>query len=196
MGRRVNDGDVNGLKLDKYRNSRFEVEDDEFNRTRYGGVSRATPNTVNGPWAENRGRKSADSIRSQWDGSPFENRKIYNWKKRQGWDEYYDHSYDRGNRNYGGAQLDHEGSHVGKGPRGYKRRDEAIYDDVCEKLELSPAIDASGIEVEVKEGIVYLRGTVDNRRTKRLAELEIENVSGVVDVQNILKIESGQKDLH
>lgn len=194
MGRRVNDGDVTGVKLDKFRNSRFELDDYE-SRVKFGGVSRKTPNTIGGPYQENRGRRSADSVRSKWDGSPFENGKVYNWKNREGWDEYYKNS-DRGNRNYGGNQLDHEGSHVGKGPRGYKRSDESIYEDVCQRLELSPEVDASEIEVSVKEGIVYLTGTVSDRRTKRIAELEVENISGVTDVQNRLSFSSTNEDLH
>lgn len=194
MGRRVNDGDNTGIKLDKFRNSRFELDDYE-SRVKFGGVSRKTPNTIGGPYQENRGRRSADSVRSKWDGSPFENGKVYNWKNREGWDEYYKYS-DRGNRSYGGNQLDHEGSHVGKGPRGYKRSDESIYEDVCQMLELSPEVDASEIEVSVKEGIVYLRGSVSDRRSKRIAELEVENISGVTDVQNRLGFTSTNEDLH
>jgi BON domain len=191
MGRRINDGDKTGLKQDKYRNSRFEVEENRQNSTKYGGVSRATSNTLGGPSAENRGRRSSDSDeRSRWDSSPFENGKLYNWKHRKGWDDYYDYSYDRGSRNYGGGLLDHEGSHIGKGPRGYKRPDKSIYEDVCQTLELSPDVDASDIEVSVKDGIVFLRGTVTDRRSKRYAELAIENISGVHDVQNLLGITS------
>lgn len=194
MSRRVNDGDINGLKLDKFRHSRFEPETRESS-IRFGGVSRATPTTINGPYAENRGRRSPDTVRSQWDGSPFENGRLYNWKNRQGWDEYYEY-HERGNRNHGGRQLDHEGSHFGKGPKGYKRADESIYEDVCQRLELSSQVDASEIEVNVKDGIVYLTGSVQDRRTKRLAELEIENISGVFDVQNQLLIRKTNEELH
>jgi osmotically-inducible protein OsmY len=55
-------------------------------------------------------------------------------------------------------------------------------------LSRSADVDASGIEVTVKEGIVYLNGSVDGRQMKRMAELEIENISGVTDVQNLLAI--------
>lgn len=194
MRRRVND-DTNGIKLDKFRNSRFEP-DEYQNRSKYEGVSRKTANTIGGPYQDNRGRRSADSYRSQWDGSSFEDGQVSeNWKNRQGWDDSYK-NFERGNRSYGGSQLDHEGSHVGKGPRGYKRADKSVYEDVCQMLELSPDVDASNIEVSVKDGIVYLNGTVTDRRSKRMAELEIENLSGVQDVQNLLGIKSQDEGLH
>lgn len=193
MGRRVNDGDRTGMKLDRFRNSDFEFDrDTEVNN--YSGVSRKTINTLGGVFQENRGRRSGDGVRSKWDSSPFENGKVYNWNHRQGWDQYYE-PYDRGNRNYGGAQLDHDGTHFGKGPKGYKRADDAIYDDVCSTLSLSGDVDASDIEVEVKEGVIFLRGSVSDRNTKKMAEFEIENISGVKDVQNYLSIKNN-KDLH
>lgn len=77
--------------------------------------------------------------------------------------------------------------HFGKGPKGYKRNDQRIFEEVSEELYLSRTVDASDIEVEVVEGRVFLRGKVNARETKRLAERAIENVSGVIDVQNELK---------
>lgn len=192
MGRRVNDGDRSGIKQDKFRNSGFEFESEQVNR--YGGVSRKTINTLGGVFQENRGRRNADNIRSKWEGSPFENGKVYNWNHRQGWDQYY-RSYDRSERNHGGAQLDHDGSHFGKGPKGYKRADDAIFEDVCSTLFLSADVDASDIEVEVKDGVIFLRGSVSDRETKKMAEFEIENISGVKDVQNYLVVDNS-KDLH
>jgi hypothetical protein len=54
-----------------------------------------------------------------------------------------------------------------------------------------PDIDASDIEVQVKDGEVTLTGTVDERRTKRMAEDLIERCSGVRDVMNQLKVRQG-----
>jgi osmotically-inducible protein OsmY len=196
MSRRVNDGDRTGLKLDRFRNSRFEYDEDD-NRNDYRGVSYSSPNTLGGSFDENRGRRSGDTRRSQWSGSPFENQREYNWNKRQGWDRYYDQSYDRGNRNHGGAQIGHDlGGHRGRGPRGYKRADDSIYHDVCDTLTMSPDVDASDIEVSVKDGVVFLNGTVSDRGMKKNAELDIENISGVIDVQNLLNFRESGEDLH
>lgn len=78
--------------------------------------------------------------------------------------------------------------YIGKGPKGWKRSDERIVDDVCEILERNPMIDASNIEVAVKEGLVTLSGMVEDRRQKRLAEDLIESLSGVRDVHNELTV--------
>jgi hypothetical protein len=79
-------------------------------------------------------------------------------------------------------------THVGKGPRGYKRSDERIWEDVCEALSAHPEIDASEMEVEVKDGVVKFTGTVDNRLIKRMAEDLVEDISGVADIQNELHL--------
>ena len=79
-------------------------------------------------------------------------------------------------------------SFFGRGPKGYKRSDERIHEDVCEVLARHPGIDASEIEVQVKDGHVYLRGEVDSRFTKRRAEDVIDHISGVHDVQNELTV--------
>lgn len=81
-----------------------------------------------------------------------------------------------------------EYGHVGKGPKNYQRSDERIRDEVCEALYLSYDVDASDMEVEVKGGCVYLRGTADNRQTKWAAEDTVEGISGVKDIMNELKV--------
>ena len=79
-------------------------------------------------------------------------------------------------------------TYAGRGPRGYRRPDERIREDVCEALTHHPEIDASGLEVRVADGEVTLEGTVDDRRAKRLAEDIAERCSGVHDVHNHLRV--------
>lgn len=84
------------------------------------------------------------------------------------------------------------GGFFGKGPKGYKRSDERIREEVSEALYRDYHVDASEIEVDVKDGIVTLSGTVDSRQSKRAAEECIENLTGVSDVHNRIRIaESG-----
>lgn len=85
------------------------------------------------------------------------------------------------------------GGHRGKGPSGYQRSDERIREAVCEALTEDDRVDATGIEVTVKNGEVMLAGTVEDRRMKRQAEDCVENVSGVKDVQNHLRV-VGERD--
>jgi hypothetical protein len=53
-----------------------------------------------------------------------------------------------------------------------------------------PEIDASEMTVEVKNGEVTLEGAVPDRRTKRGAEDCVEEISGVRQVHNRLRVES------
>jgi len=78
----------------------------------------------------------------------------------------------------------------GKGPKGFVFSDEKIRENVCEVLARDSRVDATEVEVEVKDGLVFLRGSVDTRRNKRLAEMMIEDLHGVKDVINQLKLQS------
>lgn len=78
--------------------------------------------------------------------------------------------------------------HRGKGPRGYKRSDARISEDVHDRLSDDPYLDASNISVEVNDREVTLSGLVDHRHDKRRAEDCAESVSGVTHVQNNLRV--------
>lgn len=190
MARKTNEGDQTGLKQDRFRHSAFEIDNKEIPQS-IEGSGQASINTLGSKGAENRGRRG-DQLRTHRFNldSPFENGRLTNWGNRQGWDRYYSEKSFRHGRHGGGIIGNDEIDHTGHGPKGYKRQDSAIYEDVCETLTLSPDIDASSIEVEVIDGCVFLRGNVINRFTKRVAEFEIENISGVKDVQNLLMITS------
>jgi osmotically-inducible protein OsmY len=68
--------------------------------------------------------------------------------------------------------------------RGLHRRDERIYDDVCRALTVDGHVDASEVEVVVRDGEVHLSGRVPDRRQRRRAEAIAERVRGVFDVMN------------
>jgi hypothetical protein len=69
-----------------------------------------------------------------------------------------------------------------------RRGDERIREDVCDRLTDDPRIDASDIDIAVKDGEVTLSGGVRTRDEKRFAEDLIERISGVRDVNNNLKV--------
>ena len=81
-----------------------------------------------------------------------------------------------------------KGAFAGKGPKNYVRSDDRIHEDVCEHLTHHPYIDASDIEVIVRDGEVTLSGTVDARMVKRAAEEACDHVRGVKDVHNHLRV--------
>jgi osmotically-inducible protein OsmY len=80
------------------------------------------------------------------------------------------------------------GGHRGRGPRGYRRSDERIAEDVNQRLTDDPDVDASEIEVSVANGEVTLTGRVDSKATRRLAEDIAEDVLGVGYVSNKLMV--------
>jgi hypothetical protein len=82
-----------------------------------------------------------------------------------------------------------QGTHSGKGPKGYSRSDDRIREDVCDRLTDDAEIDASEIDVKVSDCEVTLAGTVDSREAKRRAEDCAERVSGVRNVQNNIRVQ-------
>jgi len=82
-----------------------------------------------------------------------------------------------------------KGLYAGRGPRGYRRSDERIREDINDHLTEDWYVDASDVEVTVNNGLVTLTGRVDSRDDKRRAEDIAESVSGVMDVSNQLRVE-------
>lgn len=74
-----------------------------------------------------------------------------------------------------------------RGPKGYKRSDERLKEDISDRL-MSGHLDASDVEVDVKSGVVTISGTVDNRSAKYQIEELADNIPGVTDVVNHLRI--------
>jgi hypothetical protein len=81
---------------------------------------------------------------------------------------------------------------VHRGPTSVQRLDQRVYEDVCQRLTDDDRIDASDIEVKVESGEVTLTGKVRSRQAKRRATFVIEDISGVRDVQNNIKVEDDQ----
>lgn len=82
------------------------------------------------------------------------------------------------------------GPHAGRGPRGYQRSDERIREEINDRLTAHGYIDATDVEVRIQNGEVTLTGFVDSRDAKRAAEDVAEDVHGVREVHNQLRIRS------
>jgi hypothetical protein len=80
------------------------------------------------------------------------------------------------------------GPYSGRGPKGYRRSDQQLIEEASQRLERDGDIDATEIEVTAEDGVITLRGTVPDRRTKRCAEECVESVYGVRDVMNELRV--------
>jgi hypothetical protein len=90
-------------------------------------------------------------------------------------------------------RADLRAEHRGRGPKGYKRSDSRIEEDVNDRLTDDPYLDASDIQVSVKDSEVTLAGMIDRREDKRRAEDLAELVSGVTHVQNNLRVRTREE---
>lgn len=79
-------------------------------------------------------------------------------------------------------------SYAGLGPKGYRRSDSSLEEEVCELLTQDPYIDASEIFVAVEEGVVKLSGLVDDREEKFEIERSVDGIWGVEDIINDIKV--------
>jgi hypothetical protein len=128
---------------------------------------RYTPNAREGRGEEPRSwwDRTQDEV-SSWLGDE-------NARRRREWDE---------------RQADLRAEHRGRGPKGYKRSDDRITEDLNDRLTDDPYLDASDIQVSVKDSEVTLSGLVANRQDKRRAEDLADSISGVTHVQNNLRV--------
>ncbi len=78
----------------------------------------------------------------------------------------------------------------GRAPRSYRRPDDRILDDVFLRIAAS-GVDARDVEIEVNNGVMTLSGRVPHRFDKRLIEEIAEQVFGVDEVRNHLRLARG-----
>ena len=121
-----------------------------------------------------------ETARSTYDRAPYRD------------DHFGESRYSRWERDQRASPADRGTStdrgFAGRGPRTYRRSDDRIYDEVGDRLTRDPWIDASDVDVEVRDTVVYLRGTVDDRDAKRRAEDLVDSISGVSDVRNEIRV--------
>jgi len=79
-----------------------------------------------------------------------------------------------------------------RNPKNYTRSDERIREDVCDRLSLSSEVDPSEVEVMVSNGEVTLTGTVQDRQMKFKTEELADDVAGVHEVHNQLRVRREQ----
>lgn len=87
-------------------------------------------------------------------------------------------------------EIQRQKNFSGLGPKGYRRSDERIMEEVCEALTDHPQVDPIEVEVTVEDGVVTLWGTVSTRQMKRMAEDAVLDCRGVIDVVNRLHVAS------
>lgn len=98
------------------------------------------------------------------------------------------HDYNRDSGHTDETVMQKVGRFFGIGPKGYKRSDARIQEDVNDALMDDHYVDATHIEVVMKDGEITLEGYVEDRETKRRAEDVVCAVRGVKDCHNHLRI--------
>lgn len=75
-----------------------------------------------------------------------------------------------------------------RGPKGFKRSDERLKDDIAERLMYQHDIDLSDVSLDVRDSKVTLEGTIPER-WMRFAIVDVaESVIGVESVENNLRV--------
>lgn len=129
--------------------------------------------------------------RSYDDRSRGEDRARQAGREARSW---WDRATDRIGAALSGDDRRDPASHRGRGPKGYRRSDDRIREDVNDRLADDPYLDASEIEVQVSDSEVTLTGSVPRRADKRRAEALAETISGVTHVQNNLRAQNNDRD--
>jgi osmotically-inducible protein OsmY len=135
--------------------------DQSRTRNRYGGDT------------SNRGNANQGGVDNDWWDKT--KNKVSSWFGRD----------DDDNRN---RERDYSGGFRGKGPSDYRRSQDRIREDICDRLTDDDRIDASHVRVQMEDDAVILSGTVNTREEKRRAEDLVESISGVRNVENRLRV--------
>jgi len=191
--------DDSSFREEMNRRDRAMREDQWMRRSSYsgeGGVDRGAgvyppvsnyyPSTVSSNYAWRGGSESGD-------GSGYNS----SYGVQQGHGQGYDRDsveargwgHERGSQSWQPSQSWNSArSYRGMGPKGYRRTDERLREQICEVLTDNDQIDASDLDVIVKDGEITLTGTVEDRRMKVLAERIAESFSSQREVRNSIRI--------
>jgi hypothetical protein len=165
-----------------------------FDQTGYssqsGGYGQHTQDWDRSPYA----RQDFSRSQSNYGGRDAFRTQESNWGSSQGYGGQFRGDQGREDESWGqqirqaGQQAARSIKRVFRGPKNYRRSDERIREDVSDRLGLQDTLDPSEIEVTVSSGEVTLSGTVQSRREKYLAEEIADDVSGVNEVNNQLRV--------
>jgi hypothetical protein len=89
---------------------------------------------------------------------------------------------------YGAGDWEPPPGYRGGGPKNYRRGDDRIHDEVCDRLAHAHELDVSEVTVRVQDGLVTLEGHIGDRRSKYDVEEIAERVFGVQDVINHIRV--------
>ncbi|HXH74857.1 MAG TPA: VTT domain-containing protein [Bacteriovoracaceae bacterium] len=107
-------------------------------------------------------------------------------------EQLMNHNHEHKNKYYSVSGVEFEGEDMAKFTtlKGTTRSDDSIRREASEILYEHSDIESGDIELMVVDGRIYLRGSVETRYMKNLAQESLEKIEGVKDVINQLNIRS------
>lgn len=179
---------------------------DSERQPRYDQQHRSYDNSSNRGYNQGFGQSHQSPSRSDygvrdWESGSSQSRQSQYGQGQYGLGQYAQGQYGQsqyGQNQYGQGQYGQsqygqgqsQGRYSGVAPKGYKRSDERIKEELNDALTHDPHIDASEIDVTVESGVITLKGTVSERAMKRMAEDTAERIRGVSDVKNELRVQA------
>ena len=164
--------------------------EDDFDRGRGREFGRGSTGEVRDEW--NRGAQQHSGTYAGYGGERYgrepQSRIDRNWEYERNRERDRDWNEDTRDQREGPGIMESIGRFFGFGPKNYRRSDERVTEEINDRLYRHPDIDASDVDVTVKDGEVTLSGTVDSRRAKYLAEDLCDQVMGVKEVNNQLRV--------
>jgi osmotically-inducible protein OsmY len=162
-----------------YGRSGYDYGREDYDRQNFGSARSDYGDRDYGGRLDERGMGRESRFRNWWDRAADE---VLSW--------FGDEGAGRRRRVYGEREVRGQGTGKfrGRGPKSYRRSDERIHEEINDRLTENEWLDASDVDVSVNSGVVILSGMVDSRYAKRLAEDIADSVSGVVNVQNNLRV--------
>lgn len=194
------------------RDDEYRSERDEWEHNRWRPVEQESRyvNRPRGGWsreewqryepARNPPHRLRDLIRpgaydgqSVYTGTPVENdehyaEREYSNRLRQDDRERRDYRGDAGAGSAWGRLRESARRLVGRPPKGYRRSDERVKEDICERIMSRGDIDAGDVMIEVSAGRVTLDGVVIERWMKYAIEDIADQCSGVEDIENRVRV--------
>jgi osmotically-inducible protein OsmY len=116
------------------------------------------------------------------------------WQQGYGQQGYGQQGY--GQQGYWQQGYGQQQPRVGRPPKGFQRSDERVREEISEIIMRTYWIDAGDVTIEVRDGEVTLTGTVDDRQQKRAIEDVAEQVLGVKDVHNQIRVQPQDRGTH
>ena len=87
-------------------------------------------------------------------------------------------------------------SYRGVGPKNFRRSDDRVREEICERLSEADDVDATDVDVRVTNGVVLLTGRVDSAGALGVADHIAHSCGGVRQVENRINVGKTDREIH